>query len=107
ERPGQRSDVREAPVLVGRRGEAALLEPAEGLLAEALQPGRVGGAGGGEGFERAPIEVGPLRDRAHRRAAAGASSHSHPLVSSPRARSLSPDLTIRPSTSTWTKSGTM
>src|ERR1051325_3332128 len=91
-------DAGEAPLLLLRGGEAQLREARDRALADLPEPrGRAGGA-----VARERLEVGDVHAPA-----ASVRSQSYPFSSSSSARSLPPDLTIRPAASTCTTSGWM
>ena len=99
---GDRRDGREAPLFVSRGRKAGSGKPLHGSPTDRLQPVGVSAvAVAGQGLEF--LQVG----LAHDAAPTSCSSHSYPLASSSRARSLPPDFTIRPADSTCTWSGTM
>src|ERR1043166_7277448 len=96
-------DAGEAPPLLLRGGEAQLREARDRALADLPEPrGRAGGA-----VARERLEVGDVPARDAHAPAASVRSQSYPFSSSSSARSLPPDLTIRPAASTCTTSGWM
>ena len=118
---GDRGDVGQPPLLLPEGGEAELREAPDRRPAHRPQPARIarpfalplelGGiaADAGDGIlSRRGHGHGPRQAPTGCAAGSGAtSSQEYPFSSSSKASSLPPERTMRPSTSTWTWSGTM